>query len=439
MRKWLKFFFLGFFSHSAAKEGRARGFTNAFLSFVLALSFLWVGFIGADMLPFGAHYNNSPDFSATVRSVLANPDPEKRIYAQIKDGELLLKEQGGEYAERLFVNTLQSDADKESYSTNGYNIVVDTRAAGTLAEVVAHCVSNDGKNTVISYEDYLGLSEVARLNFDFKLSYTGNALDLTDEAVEGYRVYLMGSDDEKDKAEGLAGELAEGKITRDEYNKKIYELYFAAYYPKITEYESTSVVPLLRNYYYHQYITKGEKNYLFIFDDYMTGSFETNGGIEASFHGFYTELEDGSVVAENLTQDEAYAAVDNFVKKSFGAVTSLNSYVYVLNVFSLLPFVALMLLVATLLTYSIMRLRGVESIVTLGSVIKIVGGFMWFSGVISAALSIIASFFVSRNLISALPPVIFFVALAARSIIFAIQEGRLSKQSQQQQAEQTGG
>ena len=41
--------------------------------------------------------------------------------------------------------------------------------ADTFAEIEAYCVSNDGKNTVISYEDYLTLSEVARLNFDFKI------------------------------------------------------------------------------------------------------------------------------------------------------------------------------------------------------------------------------------------------------------------------------
>ena len=423
MKKWLKFIFFSFFSHKTAKEGARRGFLNVLLVFVLALVLLWAAMVGAEMLPLGVHYGNSSDFKATAYNVFANADPDKRVEAKIENGTLKAKKPGGEYSESLLVNTFDDEEDKRNYSVNGYNIVVDTRPANTLAEVEAYCVSNDGKNTEISYEDYLTLSDVARLNFDFKLRYTGNALELTDEDVAKCLEYVNGLGEEnKAAAEGIAHDLADAKITGDEYNRKIYELYFKNYYPEITAYESTSAVPLLRNYYLHKYVNAGSKNYLFVFDDYMTGSFEAKGGAAVTFHGFYSNLENGDLISEGATQNEAKASVDGFIISSFNETLPLNIYIHVVNIFTLVPFIALMLLVAALLTYSIMKLRGVESISSFGSMLKIVGSFVLMSGVISAIVTVVLSFFVSRNFISALLSVTFFVALAARSVVFAIME-----------------
>ena len=432
MKKWFRFFFCSFFSHKSSKDGAKRNYANFFLGFVIALVFLWVGFVGGDMLPFGTHYNNSTDFREAVHSVLASPD--KRIDLEIQDGTLKAKNQSGEYIDGLLVNTLEKETDKQNYSVNGYEVVVDLRPADTLAEVEVYFISNDGNNLKISYDEYLTLSEVARLNFDFKMRYTGNELELSDESVDRYRSYLAGLEGEgKTDAEALSKELAENKITTKEYNRAIYELYFASYYPEITEYESSSKVPLLRNYYYHQYISQGVENYLFIFDDCMTASFETKGGIVVSFYGFYTNMENGAVVMDGATEAQANAAADRFVKKSFKAIGALNLYAYGMNVLSLAPFIALMAMVVTLLTYSIIKLKGVESISTVGAMFKIVGSYVWFSGVISAVLSVIIAFFVPRNLISALPLVIFFVALAVRSVIFVMNESRLYIEKLEQQ------
>ena len=434
MKKWIKFFFLGFFSHDRAKEAVRRGYTNAFLGFVIALVFLWCGFFLGDMLPFGVQYDNSSDFKETLYSVLANADADKRVDAELKDGELKLGF-GGEYTEGLLINTFESESDRAAYSQKGYNVVVDSRPADTLAEIYAYCISNDGKETEISYDEYLTLSQVARLNFDFKLRYTGNELLLTDERVAGYLAYLNGLDDEsRAEAQRLSGELSSGGLERDEYNREIYGLYFSKYYPEIKEYERSSAVPLLRNYYYHNYLSDGNSNYLFIFDDYITGSFTTKGGMTRSFYGFYGEMDDGALVSDGASQTDARAAVDRFVKSAFAENRRVNGYVYLINVITLVPFIALMLMVAALLPYSILRLCGVESIFSLGAMIRIVGSFTWFAGVISAVLSVIGMFFINQNLINALPPVLFFIALAIRSVIFAINESRLYKQKAEQAA-----
>ena len=439
MKNWFRFFGLSFFSDKISKEGAKRGYTNVFLGLLLAFAFIWAGFVGAEMLPFSARYHHSSDFAATVRSVLANSDVDKRISIEVQDGRLKIKNSDGEYTQALLVNTFESVADKQSYSANGYNVIVDSRPADTLAEVEVYCISNDGQNTVITYEDYLTLSDVAKLNFDFKLRYTGNELKLNNELVEGYRAYVDGlSDENKTATQKHANDLAESKITEEEYNRAIYKLYFTNYYPQITEYESSSKVPLLRNYYYHQYLKNGESNYLFIFDDYMAGSFQTNSGMDVLFYGFYNDMENGVLVAEDLTQAEANRAADNFVKKSFLSIAPLSFYSYAMNVFSLIPFITLMPMVVAILAYSILKLRGIESIGSMGAVFKIVGSYVWFSAMTSAVLTVIASFFVQPTILTALPLLLFFVTLAIRSIIFAIDEVKsYLKQLEQQETIQT--
>ncbi|MBR7116697.1 MAG: hypothetical protein IKC87_03215 [Clostridia bacterium] len=438
MKKWLEFFFLGFFSHERAKEGTKRGYTNVFLGFLLALLFIFTGFIGGYTLSFGVHYGNSPEFKDVAYTLLANDDEAKRIYARIENGEMKLGKHGGDYTVGLIVNTLDNEADKQIYAKNGYNVVVDTRPADTLAEVEVYCISNDGKETTISYEEYLSLSEVARLNFDYKLRYTGKELVLDDKAVAEYRAYVEGlGGDVRAKSDKAALDLSAGEITQDEYNRVIYEAYFTSYYPEIGAYESTSKVPLLRNYYYHEYISKNISNYLFIFDDYITASFKTASGIDVSFYGFYSELGDGAVVREGASSAEARASVDGFITGSFGANWFLNAYAYLVNTVSIAPFIALMILVATLLGYSVMKLKGVESIASLGEMLKVVGSFVWFSGAVSALGSVAISFFVSRGLINALPPVLFFVTLLARSIVFTVIESRRYREQAEQKTEST--
>ena len=438
MKKWIRFFCLSFFSDKISSEGARRGYTNVFVGLILSFILLWLGFLGGDMLPFSAHYNNSPGFKETARSVLANQDGDKRIALEIEEGVLKAKNREGEYLLGALVNTFENESDKQNYSVNGYNLVIDLRPADTIAEVLVYCISDDGKDLIITYEEYLSLSEVKRLNFDFKLDYTGKALELTDELIENCILTLHSlSDENKTETEKLRGELLENKITKNEYDRAIYELYFEKYYPEITEYESASKVPLLRNYYYNKYIKEGKGKYLFIFDDYLAGSFETNGGIISTFYGFYNDMENGAIVKGGATQDEAYRAVDKFIGASFNEMLPINAYAYAMNVFALIPFIALMPLAVSILAYSILKLRGIESMTSLGGTFKIIGSYVWFSAAASSALTVIFSFFVQRNMITAMLLVLFFITLAIRSIIFALNEARAYLKRTEQQIQQT--
>ena len=434
MKKWLKFFFLGFFSNKHSREGAKRGYANFLLGFILALVFLWGAYVGAELLPFGTRYNNAPDFREAVHTLLASPDSSIRQSLKIQDGRLVSTDKDGQ----LLINSLTSESDRATYSVNGYDVVIDLRPATTPAEVNVYCVANDGTGMRISYEEYLTLSAVARLNFDFKLEYTGNELILDSESVLGYREYLMNLDDEsKDTAMSLSSELADGKITENDFNLEIYKLYFTKYYPEITEYESSSSIPLLRNYYYHEYLKSGASRYLFIFDDYLSGAFETSAGMKMSFYGFFSSLDDGDLIGQGLTNDEANKAADRFIKLSFSSILLLSLYAYAMNIFTMIPFIALMPLIVTLLTYSILKLRGIESIKTFGALFKILGSYVWFSGAAAALITVILSFLLPPSAVSALPLVLFFVVMAARSVWFAVAEAAEYKKQTEQQTSDT--
>lgn len=437
MKKWFRFFALSFFSDIISKEGKTRGYTNVFLGLLITLVFIWSGFVGAEMLPFEARYVSSPDFSATVHALLANPDLSKRIGIEVVDGSLVIQGRGDNTSGPL-VNTIERDSDRQTYSVNGYNVIVDPRPADTLAEVEVYCISNDGRDTVITYEEYLTLSEVARLNFDFRLRYTGAELVLNDDTVAQYASYLttLGGSVSAE-AERLAADLSDGKLAKAEYNRSIYQLYFTNYYPDITEYESSSAVPLLRNYYYHHYLKVGARKYLFIFDDYMAASFETAGGGEISFYGFFGELEDGALIPDGLDQTAAEAAADRFIMDAYAALAPMTAYAFAMNVFSLIPFIALMPMVVTLLAYSILRLGGIDSIGSLGGTFKIVGSYVWMSGAISCVLTLLLSFILQPGALSLMPLVLFFIALAARAMVFALNEARAYNEQQKQQTVQT--
>ena len=414
MKNWFKFFFLSFFSNKISKDGTKRGFTNLFLSLILTLVFLCVGIVWADFLPFGSHYDNSTGFKTTVRDALTNENPTKRVSILVENGEVKAKTDG-DYADALVINTFKNQENYDDYAQNGYHFVVDIRSADTLAEVEAYCQSTDASGTTISYEDYLSLNEIARLNFEFKLRYTGNQLLLDDSTVSEYRAFIDGtSEQNKQLTKELYEQFESGDISKAEYNREIYELYFTNYYPSITAYESSSKVPLLRNYYYHELINKGEDKFLMIFGDCMIGSFETDGGISVFFYGFYKDLENGELVASDFN------AVDDFIIDSYGATKDLNTYIYIMNIIRLVPVIALMVIVVAMLTSSVLSLKGVEECRTFGAAIKIVGSYAWVSAVVTAIVTLITAFMVEKSVITVVALISFFVTTLVRSIIFVI-------------------
>lgn len=431
MKKWIKFFFLSFFSNEQAKEGIRRGYTNAFLSLILALVYLCIGVIGADTLPFGAHYNNATEFKSMVRSAFIYPDGVNGVDAWIEDGKFTVAKNEN-FESALIVDTFRNEEDRQNYAKGEYQLVIDTRPADAFAEVEAYCVSLGEDKMEISYEDYLTLNEVARKNFEFKLRYTGEEFLLTEKTIAQFETFLEESDSARDSAKELLDKYKNEELTKKEYYKAVYELYFKTYYPSIADYESNSNVPLLRNYYFHELIGKGEKRFLMVFDDCMVGSFATDGGIEVFFYGFYSSIPNGQLIEGYFDLSNRINAVDNLVKRSFNGTTSLSTYIYIMNTIRLIPVIVLMVIVVTMLTHSILSLKGVETCKTFGSTIKVIGSFLWFSGIVTALLTIIIAFMVQRSLVTVVSVVVFFLTILVRAIFFIISEVKKRKKEMEE-------
>lgn len=422
MKKWIKFFFLSFFSNKQAKEGTKRGLTSAVLGLILALVFTCVGLIGAEALPFGTHYNNSGDFKALARNAFANPDGANGISLNVVDGKLQAKVQG-DYKKGLIVNTFDSQEDATNYAKGEYQLVVDTRSADALAKVEALCVSTDEQKTTITYEEYLTLNDVAKRNFEFKLKYTGEELVLSDADVENYKAYVEGtSQDNKNLVAEILEKLEKNEITKEQYNRAMYALYFSEYYPEITQYESSSRVPLLRNYYFHEHIDNGANKFLMVFDDCMIGSFKTGSGIDVLFYGVYSNIADGELISAQNNQTSRFIAVDGFIRNSFMATMNLSTYIYIMNTIRLVPIIAIMVVVVAMLMYSVLSLKGAGTFRSFSASLKVTGSFIWVSGLISAILTVILSFIVPKNLISVFAIVGFFVTILIRTIVLIIAE-----------------
>lgn len=403
MKKWLKFFGLSFFSDKISKQAVKHGYMNLFLGVILSLVFLFCGIIAADLLPFSAHYNNSSSFSAFVRNAV---------------GGLDLQVVSGKISSLRIVDTFSVTDDMSEFGLNGYNLVVDTRSADVYDDFEAYYISNDGSGQEISLEEYETLSDVAKRNFDFKIRYTAKELVLTEELTALHEAYLTGANSE----DFLKLQEKKGDLSADEYRKQVYNLYVKEYYPDLSAYENTGGAPLLRNYYYHNYVNAGAEKYLFIFDDSLVGSFETDAGMRTDFYGFYKGFPEG---ASFRTETDA----DAFIKNAFKSTASLSVYVYFINIFRLIPFIVLMPVIIALLSYCILRITKSESAGGFGGCIKIVGSYLWFGSLVSGLLTLIFGFLIPRSNILVAALLIFFATILIRTAVFLIAEAVRAKRA----------
>ena len=146
-----------------------------------------------------------------------------------------------------------------------------------------------------------------------------------------------------------------------------------------------------------------------------------------NFDEFYKNLENGELIQSSFDETNRINAVDSFVKNSFLATVDLSVYIYIMNTIRLIPILALMVVVVTMLAHSIMALYGVDTCSSFGQTIKVVGVMLWISGIVSAILSVIVAFFVQRNAIITVSIVAFFLTLLVRVAIFVICEIRNRK------------
>lgn len=403
MKGWLKFFFLGFFSERIAKTAPRRGYGTMFLSIVVAIMFIALGYIGGLILPFGVLYRNSADFKSSAESVFCGGAVSlsvsgKRVAATYAD------------ASKLAFDTIANADTDGKYVTGGYAIIVDTRPADTFDDFTAYCVSESGDE--IAYETYTELSDADKKNYAFRVRYSGRERVIDDAWVRKMEEYFLGRTGTDADAYGKLDKSSQ------KYGAELYKLYVKTYYPDLTEYESDGGAPRLRNYYYQNY--KDRAKILFVFDDSLMGRFLSDNGVDTTFYGFYDKIADGKIGA---TPD----GIRGFLTDAFFASSQLVIYVNTAGIIMIVPYVIFMFVLLAMILYCARKLLKSDE-VTFGGAAKTVGAYSIVCGLLAGVATLLLGMAVSVRYFTMVSCVAFFAFVSIRIAASAIADAvKLSK------------
>lgn len=412
MVNWLKFFFLSFFSDRYAKEAAERRMLNALACVLIALVLLFGGLLTGYVSSFGKHYAAATDFREFAYSVFAS------------DGNGVEFSIGG--------NKMSANKQVEKLTDgDGYALIIDTRPVRTTYDdFIAFCTDKSGAR--IDYAAWLALDEEQRKNYAFGIEYSGKAIDVAARA-ESYEQYFdTESASEQAKAEfaQLKEQVNSNKITQVEYNNLLYELYVKRYYPSMSNFERYGNAPTVRTYYQKKTDEKKPKSFLIVFENQLAASFVTSDGVSVQIDGTFAEA-NGIAVNGEMPTAQARNNVDRLMRAVFDSATSLNAYVYVINIFTSLPWTLIAFAVCSVMlsvtvwlarTEKSVALHGTKSI-GFGGACKIVGMFMLGAGVISFVAAAVMSQFISRGAAFSYSLLCLSAALGARTLAFCIAEG----------------
>lgn len=398
IKQWLKTYGLGFFSDKIANEAPKFGFTGVFLSLFLAFVFILFGYYGAEIAPFSTHYNNAESYKEFIHSAF-----DSRVDLAIEDG----KGTSGK-----IINTYTNDTDA-AYKKNGYNLIVDTRPSDVLIEFEQVAINDGNSENKISYEEYLALDNQTQKEYKLAVGFSDKLLEITPEMAAKHTAFLeeMGVESSEKYDKQGAEEYTElkeckGGYSEEEYAKELYYLYVRYYFTNVGSVYSSAKAPVLRDYYYANYITKGNAYYFYVFDDMCAGSFQTDNGVPVVFGGFLSKCADGKVTdIDALITDTYYDTAGN---------TFISYFVSMMSQLPLLIFIPLIL---GFLMWSIGKaVGGWEK--SFAGCYKIVNVFVWVSALFTSFVVFIFGFVASARILYNFIPVIFGGALLIRAAIY---------------------
>lgn len=400
LRERIKFFGLSYFSDKIARTAADFGFGTLFLALVLSFLFFLCGYMAADTVPFAVHYENAGSYKEFINNAFS----EGGISLSVKNSLVCADSR---------INTYADGGDKAVYAMNGYDLIVDTRPSDMLIEFTQVAVKG---GTEISYESYLALSAAEKNGYKLETRYTDKELVVSSAFVEKITVYLdgicaEGSLEYNAKAAAAYGKLKEEKAnySEDEYGKQLYYLYVRFYYASVSSVYYDAQAPVLRDYYYRNYIAANKAYYFYLFDGMCAGSFKTDGGVPVVFGGYFNKCADGAV-------DD----VGGLIKTAFYDTVSYTFGSYFMGAVMQLPYLIFIPLILALLLWGVGKAvkNGWEK--TFSGCFKTVSAFIWFSGFLTALVTFVCGFFVSAKLMYSYMPLIFGLLLLIRTIIFCI-------------------
>lgn len=413
MVKWLKFFFLSYFSNRYAREAAERRFLNLLLALVLSIVLIFGGLATGYRLSFGAHYKKASEFKEFAYAAFAG-DAQSSVPLSVDDGILSTPQPA---------QTVNSFANGE-YSLNGYMLIIDARPRSqTYAEFEAYCREKDGERK-IAYSEWLELSETDREQYPtFGIEYKPTSVDISSRRGE-YESYFESIKTADEKTYEKYAELSEktqtGELGKTDYECALYELYIAAYYPSLAEYESYGNAPTLKTYYLNTVKTAECAKYLIMFRDEMYASFFTDGGISVRLDGKY-----GIAYSCSITPDTSRARArdlfDGLISSVFERGLSLDTTIYMINVLMALPWILIAFVACALLLSVALRFAKHDCSGFIDSC-KTVGAFLFVSGVTAFVFGWVISYFAAREMSFQLTILVYAIVFAVRTVVYAITE-----------------
>ncbi len=399
IKQWFKTYGLGFFSDNIAKDAPKFGFTGVFLSLLLSFLFILLGYFGADVAPFSAHYNKAGKYREFIHAAF-----DSRV-------DLTIENHTGKSGKLINTYTDEGDA---AYKKNGYNLIVDTRPSDTLIEFEQVAIKGENSENKISYEEYLALDKQTQKEYQLAVGFSGKLLEITPEMTEKHTAYLEQISDESSAKYNKNGagdykKLKDKKAdySEEDYAKELYYLYVNYYYQGVGSVYANAKVPVLRDYYYANYITKGNAYYFYVFDDMCAGSFETDGGIPVVFGGYFKDCADGKVTD-----------IDGFIKDAFYD-TADNTFVsYFVGTMSQLPLLIFIPLILGLIMWGVGKAVKDGWANGFAACYKTVNVFVWVSALITAVVLFIGGFITAAKYLYSFIPVIFGGVLLIRTVVY---------------------
>lgn len=394
----IKAFFLSFFNDKHARNASKLGFAAVLISLLLAFLFYLFGYFAADVVPFATHYDNANAYKAFVSNAFEGFETEIT---------------GGKAQANKKINTYASETDKAAFSVNGYDLIVDTRPSTTLIEFTQSAKKGDKK---IDYAQYKALPKTEQKEYEISHEFTDKELELTDELEGRITEYLESISVENTDAYDADGaqDYAALKAKKDEYSqndyrKELWYLYVKYYYTSARSILASAKAPTLRDYYYLNYVASDKAHYLFVFDDMLAGSFETDGKIPMVFGGYFLDVPDGKATdAHELIKRTYYDTVGN---------TFLT---YFVSAVSQLPMLILIPIALGLIVWGIGKAVKNGWDKTFGGCYKTVSAFVWFAALTVALITFVCSFFASARTMYNIMPILFGAILIIRTAVFCI-------------------
>ena len=425
MLNWLKRFTLSLFSDSQAKESVRYGFGGILLSSVLALIFLFLGVFAGKTVPFGAYYGGADDFRGFIYNALIGSDTAEPISVTVKDGKAEVTSGG----KAVLINTFTEEDDRQKYSVNGYQLIVDSReVADIYDDFEAYCIDKDGGEE-ITYEEYLKLDAQNKKQYRFAVRYTGEQKIITDADAAGYADYISASGDDEAKEELKKLQDKRGELTAQEYNDGVYELYVKSYYPDVYLVTGENV-PTLRTYYYRLTLKSGGK-YLCLFGDMVIASFESYGGGALTFGGYY---KDGNNLFANGTAEGGSGAVDKFFKALYYDGLSMLFLMELLNSITVIVFAELIIVGCMLVCYGICKFKKIKLCDTLGKSAKLVASYAHVGALLAAVAAFCLGFVLKGTAVTAVTFGVFALILLVRTVILLLREAKAQPNSAEPEA-----